>query len=116
MPAAGRPSVQIITISTSTGTFPDANGVDFGEAFRYSGYADNRTAANKDIAGTVQASLGNSGKWMDVITLTTNSSGTFFASASETTGSTLTMFDKLRVVVTTNNSTESFPAWLAANH
>lgn len=111
--------VRLITISTSTGTFPSSTEypggyVSFDGAYRFSGYGDNRTESGKDIAGTVQASLGATNKWVNVITLTTDSTGTLFASASETTGSTLTMFDKLRVVVTTNNSTESFPAWLAA--
>lgn len=100
--------VRILTISTATGTF---GPVDFGNAYRYAGFADNRTAADKDIAGTVQGSLGGSGKWSTVLTLSTNSSGTIFSS----TGTDLNMFDKLRVVVTTNNSTTSFPAWLAAS-
>ena len=103
--------VRILTISTATGTFPDANGIDFGNQYRFASYADTSTAADKDILGTVQGTIGGSPKWTTVLTLTTNSSGLRFSS----TGTDLIAFDKLRVVVTANNSTESFQAWLGAS-
>lgn len=101
--------VRHLTLSTATGTF---GPVDFGDAYRFAGFADDRTAADRDIAGTVEGSIGGSNKWTTVLTLTTNSSGTYFSS----TGTDLPVFDKARVVVSANNSTNSFGAWIAAGN
>ncbi len=103
--------VRIVTISTATGTFPSTNGVDFGDQYRFASYADSSTAADRDVLGTVEGTLGGSPKWTTVLTLTTNSSGVRFSS----TGSDLIAFDKLRVVLTANNSTENVIAWLGAS-
>jgi hypothetical protein len=107
--------VRHLLISTATGVFPstaDEPGgyLDFGNMYRFASYADNRTAADRDIAAVVQGTIGGSPKWTTVLTLTTNSSGLRFHS----TGSDLPAFDKLRINVSANNSTESFPAWLGA--
>ena len=103
--------VRILTISTDTGTFPSTNGISFGGPYRFASYADNSTAADKDVLGTVEGTLGKSPKWTTVLTLTTNSSGVRFSS----TGSDLVAFDKLRVVLTANNSTQDVLAWLGAS-
>ena len=95
--------VRILTISTSTGTF---GPVDFGDAFQRAAYAGASTA-NKDYAGTVEGSLGGSGVWTTVLTLTTSNS-------TGHVGSTGAVFDKLRAVISTNNTTGSGPIWLAA--
>jgi hypothetical protein len=103
--------VRILTISTATGTFPSTNGISFGGPYRFASYADDATTVDKEVKGTVQGSLGGSPKWTTVLTLTTNSSGTRFTS----TGSDLVAFDKLRVVLTANGSTEDVIAWLGAS-
>lgn len=104
--------VRHISISTSTGTFPSTGWVDFGGgAHRFAAYADDRTESNKDIAGTVEGSVGGSGKWITLLTLTTDSTGTIFSTSGT---QDFNMFDKARVVVSTNNSTGSFLAWIAA--
>jgi hypothetical protein len=103
--------VRIVTISTATGTFPSTNGVDFGDQFRFASYSDNSTAVDKEVKGTVEGTVGHSPKWTTVLTLTTNSSGTRFSS----TGADLVAFDKLRVVLTANNSTQTVLAWLGAS-
>lgn len=105
--------VRILTISTATGTFPstaDEPGgyLDFGNLYRFASYADAVTAADRDIQGTVEGTIGASPKWTTVITISTNSSGTRFDSTGDVT------FDKLRVNVAANNSTTSFAAWLGA--
>ncbi len=99
--------VRILSISTSTGTF---GPVDFGNAYRYAGYAGASTA-DRDYAGTVQGTLGGAGAWATVLTLTTSNSTGLVSS----TGTDLTVFDKLRVVITTNNTTAASPIWLAAS-
>ncbi len=103
--------VRIVTISTATGFFPDANGVDFGNQYRFATYSDNSTAANKDVKGVVEGTIGGSPKWSTVLTLTTNSSGTRFSS----TGTDLVPFDKLRILLDANNSTTNVIAWLGAS-
>lgn len=106
--------VRLITISTATGNFPstaDEPGgyVDFdGNLHRFAAYADASTAADRDIQGTVEGTIGGSPKWTTVITLTTNSTAARFNSTGNVA------FDKLRVNVAANNSTQSFPAWLHA--
>ncbi len=99
--------VRLITVSSATGTF---GPIDYGNAYRYAAYAG-ASSANKDYAGTVQGSLGNSGIWTTVLTLTTtNSTGQV-----SSTGTDLVLFDKLRMVVTKNNTTADSPVWLAAS-
>ncbi len=105
--------VRILTISTATGTFPSTNGVDFGDQYRFASYSDNSIVAGKDVKGTVEGTIGNSPKWMTVLTLTTNSTATRFSS---TGSSDLVAFDKLRVVLTANNSTVTVLAWLGAGN
>lgn len=98
--------VKLLTISTATGIF---GPVDFdGNLHRFAAYADGSTAADRDIGGTVEGTVGGSPKWTTVITLTTNSSGARFNSTGDVA------FDKLRVNVSANNATASFPAWLHA--
>ena len=104
--------VRIVAISTEATTFPSTNGVDFGDAYRVASYADASTTADRDIGGTVEGTIGGSPKWQTVLTLTTNSTGLSFAS----TGADLVPFDKLRIVVTANNSTSGFSAWLSAGN
>ena len=96
--------VRILSISTSTGTF---GPVDFGDAYKRAAYAGASTA-DRDYAATVQGSLGGSGVWTTVLTLTTSNS-------TGHVGSTGAVFDKLRMVVTTNNTTAASPVWLAAS-
>ncbi len=103
--------VRILTISTATGTFPSTNGIDFGNQYRFASYSDDATTADKEIAGTVQGTVGKSPKWTTVLTLATDSTGTRFSS----TGADLVAFDKLRVVVTANGSTAAVTAWLGAS-
>ncbi len=103
--------VRILTISTDTGTFPSTLGVDFGDQYKVATYSDNQTAVSKDVKGTVEGTIGGSPKWSTLLTLTTDSSGTRFAS----TGTDLVPFDKLRVVLTANNSTTDVIAWLGAS-
>ncbi len=102
--------VRILTISTATGIFPSTGGgyVDFGDLYRFASYADSSTAADKDILATLEGTLGSSPKWTTVITLTTNSTDVRFVSTGDVA------FDKLRVNVSANNSTNSFQAWLGA--
>lgn len=109
--------VRLVTISTATGIFPTTSEygqayVDFGNVYRFATYADNQTAADKDVKGTVEGSVGGSPKWTTVLTLSTNSSGTRFSS----TGSDLIAFDKLRVNLSANNSTGTVIAWLGAGN
>ena len=103
--------VRIVTITTATGTFPSTNGVDFGNQYRFASYSDNSTATDRDVLGTVQGTVGGSPKWTTVLTVTTDSTGTRFSS----TGGDLVAFDKLRVVLTANNSTQNVTAWLGAS-
>ena len=103
--------VRILTISTATGIFPSTNGIDFGNQYRFASYADDATTADRDVLGTVQGTIGGSPKWTTVLTLTTDSTGTRFSS----TGADLVAFDKLRVVLTANNSTADVTAWLGAS-
>lgn len=103
--------VRILTISTATGTFPSTNGIDFGNQYRFASYSDDATTADKEIAGIVQGTIGKSPKWTTVLTLATDSTGLRFSS----TGGDLVAFDKLRVVVTANGSTENVTAWLGAS-
>ena len=104
--------VRILTISTSTGVFPSTGGgyVDFGDLYRFASYADSSITADRDILATLEGNIGASPKWTTVITLTTNSTATRFDSTGDVS------FDKLRVNVSTNNSTESFQAWLGAGN
>jgi hypothetical protein len=103
--------VRILTLTTATGTFPSTNGIDFGNQYRFASYADDQVTTDRDVLGTVQGTVGGSPKWTTVLTITTDSSGTRFSS----TGADLTTFDKLRVVLTANNSTRSMTAWLGAS-
>ena len=103
--------IRIVTISTETGTFPSTNGVDFGDQYKVVSYSDNSTVADRDVGGTVEGTIGGSPKWSTLLTLTTDSSGTRFAS----TGADLVPFDKLRIVISANNSTADVIAWLGAS-
>ena len=103
--------VRILTISTATGTFPSTNGIDFGNQYRFASYSDNSTVADRDVGGTVQGTVGGSPKWTTVRTVATDSTGLRFSS----TGADLVAFDKLRVVLTVNNSTQNVTAWLGAS-
>ena len=96
--------VRILTISTSTGTF---GPVDFGDAYKRAAYAGASTA-DRGYAGTIQGSLGGSEVWTTVLTLTTSNS-------TGHVGSTGAVFDKLRAVISTNNSTRDTGIWLAAS-
>ena len=104
--------VRHVTVSTATGTFPSTGWVDFGgDSYRFMSYADDRTESDKDIKGKIEGSLGGSNKWVELVALTTDSTGTIFA----TTGTKdFTQFDKARLIVSTNNSTSEFGAWIAA--
>lgn len=96
--------VRLLSVTTSTGTF---GPVDYGDAYTRAAYAG-ASSADKDYAATVQGSLGGSGVWTTVLTLTTSNS-------TGHVGSTGAMFDKLRMVVTTNNTTAAGPVWLGAS-
>jgi hypothetical protein len=98
---------RLILVSTATGTF---GPVDYGDAYRSVGYAGPSTA-DKDYAGTIQGSVGGGNAWQTIITLTTaNSTGPL-----NSTGTDRVVFDKLRMVLTKNNSTHATPVWLAAS-
>ncbi len=99
--------VRILTISTATGTFPSTGWVDFGDVYLRAAYAG-ASSANKDYAGTVEGSIGGSGVWNTIVTLTTSNSTGQVSSTGEP-------FDKLRFVVTTNNTTAETGVWLAAS-
>ena len=103
---------RIVQMTTGTATFPSTNGVDFGDAYRVASYADSSTVADRDIAAVVEGTIGKSPKWTTVLTVTTNSTAIRFAS----TGADLVPFDKLRIVVSANNSTQAFQAWLTAGN
>ena len=103
---------RILTISTATGTF---GPVTYGGSFRFAAYAGASTG-DKDYAGTVQGSIGQAGQWQTVLTLTTaNSTGPINSTGINSTGVDFIVFDKLRMVLTKNNSTHSTPVWLSAS-
>ena len=98
---------RLIVVSTATGVF---GPVDYGDAYRSVGYAG-PSSANKDYAGTIQGSVGGSGAWQNIITLTTsNSTGPL-----NSTGTDRVVFDKLRLNLSKNNTTQETPVWLAAS-
>ena len=101
--------VRIVTVSTATGTF---GPVDLGDAYRYAGYASGAASTDHTYEGTVEGSLGGSGQWTTVLTLTTGNSTGHVSS----TGTDLVVFDKLRVNLSANNSTASTPVWVAGTH
>ena len=105
--------VRTILISTSTGTFPASPGyVDLGRASWAVSFAGPSTS-DKDYAGTVEGSIGGSGIWNTILTLTTsNTTGQVNTANVGSTGDVV-LFDKLRIVLTANNTTASTPVWLA---
>ena len=105
-----RPVAQSFTYTTSTGTFGPAY---FGTGKSWAGYMILNTT-NKAAKGTVQYSLGGSDVWVNIITLTSDSTG----SVSLSVGSTA-VFDRLRVNITDNeyastSASTSRTFWLGA--
>lgn len=99
--------------STSTGTGAVAH---FGEGCsRGTATILVTNASTKGVAGNLQMSMGGSTGWINVVALTTsNSTGTVMDGPS--TGglgasSTSISFDKLRVNLSTNNTTGTLDIW-----
>ena len=104
-----RPVAQAITYTTSTGNFGPAY---FGTGHMTGGiqFTNASTLSGK---GTVQYSLGGSGVWVDLITLTSASTGSITMYATSTG-----VFDRLRVNLTDNEysstGTSGQTVWLGA--
>ncbi len=104
-----RPVSQPFLLSTSTGNFGPAY---FGTLHHYAAMEYDGTGSTAAIKGSVQRSMGGSGIWTDVITLTSGTVGSIQV-ASTSTGP----FDKLRVNLTANElSSTDTPRyiWLGA--
>ena len=106
-----RPIAQSVVISTATGNFGPVYFGHYGPAYRYA-LLDLPAAGStaQTIVGNVQGSLGGSGVWTNLLTLST--SNTTGASQFFSTGGV--GFDKLRVSLSANNQTTSRTVWLAA--
>ena len=105
-----RPVAQSFTYTTSTGQFGPAY---FGTGMKWAGFQLLNTT-DKSAKGTVQASLGGSGVWVDLITLTSDSTGSVSLHTSSTG-----VFDRLRVNITDNeyastSASTSRTFWLGA--
>ncbi|MHC5112320.1 MAG: hypothetical protein ACYTHJ_20880 [Planctomycetota bacterium] len=96
MPA--RPVAQSFVYTTSTGVFGPAY---FGTGQVWAGFELSNTST-KSAKGTVQYSLGGSGVWTDVITLTSGSTGDVTLHVGSTA-----VFDRLRVNITDNEYTST---------
>lgn len=108
MPA--RPVAQSFTYTTSTGNFGPAY---FGTGKMTGGIQFNN-ASTKSAKGTVQYSLGGSGVWVNLITLTSASTGAVTKYATSTG-----VFDRLRVNISDNEYTSTSAStnmtfWLGA--
>ena len=106
-----RPVAQSVSITTSTGNFGPAY---FGTLMSRAAVEISNTGSTQAIKGTVQGSMGASGVWSDVITLT---SGGTTGSVSLAANSTA-LFDKLRISLSANElsstGTSGLTAWLGA--
>jgi len=105
-----RPVAQNFTYTTSTGTFGPAY---FGTGMKWAGYMLLNTT-DKSAKGTVQYSMGGSGVWVNILTLTSDSTGSVSLHSSSTG-----VFDRLRVVITDNeyastSASTSRTFWLGA--
>ena len=104
-----RPVAQSFTYTTSVGTFGPAY---FGVGKMTGGIQFNNTST-QSCKGTVQYSLGGSGVWVDLITLTSASTGEITKYATSTG-----VFDRLRVNITDNElsstGTSGHAFWLGA--
>ena len=105
-----RPVAQPFTYTTSTGTFGPAY---FGTGMQIGAFQLLNTT-NKAAKGTVQFSLGGSGVWVDLITLTSDSTGSVSLAVTSTA-----VFDRLRVNITDNeyastSASTSRTFWLGA--
>lgn len=109
---------RIITISTATGIFPSTDVapggyVDLAGHVSWAVSFAGPSTANKDYAGTVEGSIGNSGIWNTILTLTTsNTTGQVNTVNIGSTGEVV-LFDKLRINVSKNNTTAETGVWLA---
>ena len=107
MPA--RPVAQQFTFTTDTGNFGPAF---FGTGQVWGAIQLNNTST-QSVKGTVQYSMGGSGVWVDLITLTSESTGEI-SYAVTSTG----VFDRLRVNLTANElsstGTSGHTFWLGA--
>ncbi len=104
---------RLVTISTATGVFPSNGFVDLGDAYRRASFALGNLTT-RAIEGTVEGSIGNSDNWATVITLATgNTTGSMLTSTGGSSGEVV--FDKLRINLSGNETTNSTPAWLAAS-
>lgn len=109
--------IRHILISTATGTFPTTGAnqppfVDFGKvgwALSFTG----PSTANKDYAGTVQGTIGDSANWQTILTLTTSNTTDQVNTVNIASTGDVVLFDKARIVLTKNNTTASTPVWLA---
>ena len=106
-----RPVAQSVSITTSTGNFGTAF---FGTLMSRAAVEFSNTGSTQAIKGTVQGSMGASGVWSDVITLTSGGTTGTVALAANSTG----LFDKLRISLSANElsstGTSGLTAWLGA--
>ena len=105
--------IKHVTVSTSTGVFPSEKGISLGEAYLFVSYSGASTA-NKGYAGTVQGAVGAAANWVDLLTLTTSNSTGQVNSVFSSTGADVVLFDRLRLNLSKNNSTQDTGVWLAA--
>lgn len=108
MPA--RPVAQQFTFTTGTGsTFGPAF---FGTGMEWGGIQFSNTST-QSVKGTVQYSMGGSGVWTDLITLTSASTGEITLHVQSTA-----VFDRLRVNLSANElsstGTSGHTFWLGA--
>jgi hypothetical protein len=105
-----RPVAQSVSITTSTGNFGSAY---FGTLMSRAAVEFSNTSTQA-IKGTVQGSMGASGVWSDVITITSGASTGSAAFAANSTA----LFDKLRINLSANElsstGTSGLTAWLGA--
>lgn len=105
-----RPVAQSFLYTTSTGQFGTAY---FGTGMEWAGFQLNNSST-KSAKGTVQYSLGGSGVWTNLITLTSESTGDVSLHVQSTV-----VFDRLRVNITDNEYTSTSDStnmtfWLGA--
>lgn len=105
--------VRLITLSTATGVFPSTGTADLGDAYRNVAFSW-ANPSTRAIAGDVEGSIGQSDNWVSIITLATDTTTGAMLSSSGATG-TVTVFDKLRINLSNNESTTTTQAWLAAS-
>jgi hypothetical protein len=93
---------------------PGGQYVDMGDTYNTAGFAFGNLTT-RAIEGTVEGSIGGSDNWVTVISLTTgNTTGTLLTTTGLSSGRTL--FDKLRVNLIDNETTNTTPAWLSAGN